>query len=469
MKPLSPTDAMFLWLEGRRQPMHVGALQLYTPPAGAGFDFVQRLVESWRDHTTAEYPFDQHVKFRLGHWFWEPDTEFELDYHLRHSALPRPGRIRELLALVSRLHGTLMDRTRPLWEIHVIEGLADGRLAMYVKLHHALFDGVASMRLMQSVLSQDPSERRPPIWAQRRKPRPSPAPTDESPAPMPGLLERVLRAGSEIMPGVGSGLRELVRSSSLSEADAQPFHAPPTMFNVRISGSRRFAAQSYQLDRFKAIGKAANATINDVTLAVCSGALRRYLLSHDALPDRPLIAMVPVSVRAGEHEGGGASGNQVSILLANLATDLTNPVERLGRIVESTRLAKERLAKMSRLERIAHAAAMSAPMGASMVTGHAKKRPIYNVVISNVPGPQQAFYLDGMRLDESYPVSIPVDYLALNITITGYNNMLGFGYVACRSSVPALQRMLDCTDESLAELESALGLEAPRRPAPRPF
>lgn len=456
---------MFLWLEGRRQPVHVGALQLYTPPAGAGFDFVQKLVESWREHTHAEPPFDQKVKFRLGHWFWETDTEFELDYHLRHSALPRPGRIRELLALVSRLHGTLMDRTRPLWEIHVIEGLADGRLAMYVKLHHALFDGVASMRLMQSVLSQDPTERRPPIWAQKRRPRPSVSVEEPTPSShMPGLVERALRAGSEIMPGVGSGLRELVRKSAISEADAQPFHAPPTMFNVRISGSRRFAAQSYQLDRFKAIGRATSATINDVTLAVCSGALRRYLIAQDALPDRPLIAMVPVSVRADND-----SGNQVSILLANLATDLENPVERLGRIVESTKLAKDRLSKMSRLERIAHAGAMSAPMGASMVTGHAKKRPIYNVVISNVPGPPQAFYLDGMRLDESYPVSIPIDYLALNITITGYGNQLGFGYVACRKSVPALQRMLDCTDDSLAELESALGIAVPKRPAPLPF
>ncbi|MEZ4362409.1 MAG: wax ester/triacylglycerol synthase family O-acyltransferase [Kofleriaceae bacterium] len=466
MKPLSPTDAMFFWLEGRRQPMHVAALQLYTPPAGAGFDFVRRLVDSWRDHTSAEYPFDQHAKFRLGHWFWEPDAEFELDYHLRHSALPRPGRIRELLSLVSRLHGTLMDRTRPLWEIHVIEGLADGRLAMYIKLHHALFDGVASMRLMQSVLSEDPSERRPPIWAQRRRPRASAANETPSPAHMPGLFERVLRTGGEIMPGVSSGLRELVRTSGLGEADAQPFHAPPTMFNVRITGSRRFAAQSYELDRFKAICKATGATVNDITLAVCSGALRRYLLSHDALPERPLIAMVPVSVRAPDSEGG----NQVSILLANLATDLPDALERLRRITESTTLAKQRLAKMSRVQRIAHAAAMSAPMGASMVTGHARRRPIYNVVISNVPGPPQPFFMNGMRLDESYPVSIPVDYLALNITITGYGGQLGFGYVACRRSVPALQRMLDCTDDALAELEAALELPV-RRPTttPPPF
>ena len=295
MKPLSPTDAMFLWLEGRRQPMHVAGLHLYTPPPDAGDDFVRKLVEDWRDVTHAISPFDERAKFRVGHWFWEPDTELEIDYHLRHSALPQPGRIRELLSLVSRLHGTLMDRTRPLWEINIIEGLADGRIAMYAKVHHAMFDGMSAMKMMQRVLSEDPNERRPPLWAQERPPRP-PRPDDDE-MPHPGLMERMLRAGAEIVPGLQSGLREIVRAADAGHADAQPFHAPPTMFNVRISGSRRFAAQSYALDRIKGIGKATGATVNDITLAICSGALRRYLTAHDALPDKPLIAMVPVSVR----------------------------------------------------------------------------------------------------------------------------------------------------------------------------
>ena len=457
MTPLSPTDAMFLWLEGRRQPMHVAGLQLYTPPAGAGDDFVMKLVETWREHPHARAQFDQRVHILLGHLFWEEDTEFELDYHLRHSALPRPGRVRELLSLVSRLHGTLMDRTRPLWELNIIEGLADGRVALCMKVHHAMFDGVAAIKMMQAVLSSDPDEQRPPLWAQQLPRRERITAVDE---PHQGWLERALKVGAEIMPGVQSGLRELVRTDAVTAADAQPFHAPPTMFNVKISGSRRFAAQSFDLDRFKAIGKAAGATINDVTLAVLSGTLRRYLLANGALPDKPLIAMVPVSVRSEQDAGGGtqAGGNQVAILLANLGTNLDDPLERVRLVVESTTLAKERLSKMSRLERIAHAAAMSAPMGPSMVTGYAKRRPIYNVVISNVPGPKQTLYLDGMRLDESYPVSIPVDYLALNITITGYGGELGFGFVACRRSVPALQRMLDYTDESLAELEDALEL-----------
>lgn len=451
MKPLSPTDAMFLWLEGRRQPMHVGGLQLYTPPPGAGPDFVRKVVEAWREYPHPRPPFDERAVFKLGHWFWEQDHEFELDYHLRHSALPRPGRIRELLALVSRLHGTLVDRTRPLWELHLIEGLADGRVAMYAKVHHAMMDGVAAMRLMQAVLAHSPDEHRPPLWAQDRPPRA--VRPHEAEEHARGLVERVLAAGAEIVPGIRSGLRELVRAPEHEGADAQPFHAPPTMFNVRISGSRRFAAQSYALSRFKAIGKAAGATVNDVTLAVCAGAMRRYLMMHDALPDRPLIAMVPVSVRSAEQ---GEGGNQLTILLANLATHIEDPVERLRTIVESTSSAKDRLGKMSRLERVAHAAAMSAPMAPSMLTGHARRRPIYNVVISNVPGPSEQLYLDGMRLDETYPVSIPVDYLALNITITSYAGQMGFGYIACRRSVPALQRMLDHTDESLAELEAAL-------------
>ena len=450
MKPLSPTDAMFLWLEGRRQPMHVAGLQLYTPPEGAGDDFVGKLVEAWREHVHARPPFDERVKFKVGHWFWEEDTEFELDYHLRHSALPKPGRIRELLSLVSRLHGTLMDRTRPLWECNVIEGLADGRVALYVKIHHAMMDGVAAMKLLSRTLSADPNVREPPLWARERPPR---APREQHDEHQPGLLERALAMGAEIVPGIGSGLRELVRQADSDSLEAQPFHAPPTMFNVRISGSRRFAAQSYDLARVKAIGKAAGATVNDVTLALCAGAMRRYLQMHDALPDKPLIAMVPVSVRSADV---GDGGNQVAIMLANLATNVEDPVERLHSIVESTRIAKDRLSKMSRLERVAHAAAMSAPMGPSMVTGYAKRRPIYNVVISNVPGPSETLYLDGMRLDETYPVSIPVEYLALNITITSYAGRLGFGYVACRKSVPALQRMLDHTDESFAELERAL-------------
>ena len=233
---------------------------------------------------------------------------------------------------------------------------------------------------------------------------------------------------------------------------ALPFQAPPTPFNVEIAGSRRFASQSYSLSRLKRIGEATGATVNDVTLAICAGALRKYLQAQDQLPRKPLIAMVPVSL----HDQTDAGGNQVSLLLANLATHLRDPLKRLARIVQSTSEAKERLRSMPRLQKLAHGITSISPMGPAMVTGTAKQHPLFNVIISNVPGPRETLYLNGARLDEVYPVSIPTQYLALNITISGYGDKLGFGYIACRRSVPALQRMLDYTDESIAELEQAL-------------
>ncbi len=455
--PLSPSDAFFLWAEQRRQPMHVAGLQLYTAPAGSWDDHVQRLVESMRKHVTARTPFNLKPVFKVGHWFWEEDEDFELDYHLRHSALPRPGRIRELLSLVSRLHGALMDRSRPLWELHLIEGLADGRVAAYVKVHHAMFDGMAAVKMLQAVLSEDAEERRPPMWAQERKRRE--APTDLVAAPREGgLLGSVLdaaRLGAQILPGVGSGLREVFRGSSqVDPVGAAPFQAPPTIFNVPISGSRRFAAQAYDLERIKALGRAAGATLNDITLAICGGALRHYLVARDALPDRPLVAMVPVSVRG--DDGPAEGGNQVSMMLANLATHVADPLERLRLVTESTTMGKQRLAGMTRVERLAYGAAMGVSMGPALLTGYAKKRPMFNVVISNVPGPKKPLHMNGMRLEEMYPVSIPFDYLALNITINSYVDQLGFGYTACRRAVPALQRMLGHTDEAVRELEAAL-------------
>ncbi|TAG28111.1 MAG: wax ester/triacylglycerol synthase family O-acyltransferase [Burkholderiales bacterium] len=451
MKPLSPTDSVFLWMETRSQPMHVAGLNLYTPPKGAGADYIQRLVQGWRQHLRALHPFNLRPVLKLGRWYWEEDEDFELDYHLRHVALPRPGRIRELLAMVSRVHGNLLDRNRPLWEAYVIEGLPGGRFATYTKIHHALVDGVSGAKMMAEGLSKNASDIKPPIWAQsfgKRVPAPPKAAIDR----LMASASEALRATGEILPGVRSGLWELVRDRQAEVGSTAPYEGPPTPFNSEITGSRRFAAQSYSLDRLKAIGSATGATVNDVTLAICAGALRRYLLAHDALPKKPLTAMVPVSLHAETDEGG----NQVALLLANLATNLADPIKRLHRIMASTASAKQQLSSMARLQKIAHGATMLAPMGASLVTGHAKKRPAFNLVISNVPGPREMLYLDGARLDEVYPVSIPTHYLALNITISGYGDHLGFGYIACRRAVPSLQRMLDYTRESIEELEEAI-------------
>ena len=455
MHALNPTDSAFLWMETRNQPMHVAGLNIYTPPADAGPDFVAKLLADWNKSLKALTPFNLRPVLRMGLWYWEEDTEFELDYHLRHLALPQPGRIRELLAMVSRVHGNLLDRNRPLWEAYVIEGLPGGRFAVYTKMHHALIDGVSGARMMAKSLSLTPTEHKPPMWAQDLAPRPS-GRTKSAPLTLLEQLANAAKAGKDILPGVGTGLWDSLRGAYAQSVAALPYQAPPTLFNVEISGSRRFASQSYSLARLKHIGDAAGATVNDITLAICAGALREYLSTQHKLPKKPLIAMVPVSL----HDEGSAGGNQVSLLLANLATHIADPLKRLARIVASTAEAKNKLTKMPRLQKMAHGISSISPLGLGMVTGTAEKHPLFNLVISNVPGPKDALYLNGAHLDEVYPVSIPTHYLALNITISGYGDRLGFGYIACRRSVPALQRMLDYTHNAIVELETALGLGA---------
>lgn len=460
MQALSPTDSAFLWMETRNQPMHVAGLNIFTPPPGSDGDFVSKLLADWGKHQAAIAPFNLRPVLRMGLWYWEEDKEFELDYHLRHLALPQPGRIRELLAMVSRLHANLLDRNRPLWETYVIEGLPGGRFAVYSKIHHALVDGVTGARLAANAMCDTATERKTPLWD---LPFPHPASAGKRKTP-PTLLQQisnVARAGRDILPGIGSGLWDIARATYAEGAAALPFQAPPTPFNVEISGSRRFASQSYSLSRFKRIGEATGATVNDVTLAICAGALREYLIAQKKLPKKPLVAMVPVSL----HGETSAGGNQVALLLASLATDIADPLKRLNRIVDSTSQAKERLTKMPRLQKLAHGMTTISPLGAGMVTGSAQNHPLFNLVISNVPGPRKDLYLNGAHLDEVYPVSIPTHYLALNITISGYGDSLGFGYIACRRSVPALQRMLDYTHNAITALEAAVGIDTQPVPA----
>ncbi|MES2884127.1 MAG: wax ester/triacylglycerol synthase family O-acyltransferase [Pseudomonadota bacterium] len=451
MKALSPLDALFLLLEQRRQPMHVAGLQLFTPPQGAAPDFVAQLVEEMRAYQQPQSPYNLRPVFR-GNWFWKEDEEFDLDHHYRHLSLPVPGRIRELLAMTSRLHSSLMDRGRPLWETNVIEGLTDGRFAMFSKVHHAMFDGVAAVREARKSLSEDPNERgMPPTWARPRAKRERSDDALAQPESPIGSLLKSAGVNYRILPGVASGLKDLLRRSRHDITDATPYQAPPTMFNVRISSSRRFAAQSYSLARIKKVGKALGATVNDIALGMCAGALRQYLIAHDGLPAHPLIAMVPVSVRAA---GGPEGGNAVAVILANLATQIADPAERIRTIVASTKRAKERAGAQTAVEQMAYAAAALGPMAATSMLGLDRLRPAFNLVISNVPGPSKPLYLNGARLDESYPVSIPIDGQALNITLTSYCDQIAFGFIACRRSVPAMQRLLDFTEGALAELEA---------------
>ncbi|MDO3721527.1 wax ester/triacylglycerol synthase family O-acyltransferase [Marinobacter sp. chi1] len=455
MKSLSPTDQLFLWLEKRQQPMHVGGLQLFSFPDDAPDDYVAQLAGQLRQHTHVTAPFDRCLDTRLTQPVWVHDDHLDLEHHFRFEALPTPGRIRELLTFISAEHSHLMDRERPLWELHLIEGLQDRQFALYIKVHHSLVDGMSAMRLIRRMLSSDPSRRNmPPIWD-------LPARSGRDDGPEPSLwrtLRHWLGESGKQLGTVPTVAREILRT--VNEARKNPvydsiFHAPRSVLNQKITGSRRFAAQSFGMERIRRVCHAYGTTVNDVVMAMCATALRVYLMNRDALPKKPLVAMVPVSLR---HDDSSAEGNQVGIILASLATDLSEPAERLMHIHREVREAKDRYAQMSSEEIINYTALMMAPAAFHLLTGMAPDWQTFNVVISNVPGPKETQYWNGARLEGMYPVSIAMDRLALNMTLTSYNDQVEFGLIGCRRTLPSLQRMLDGLEQGLEELEQAAGL-----------
>jgi len=451
-------DSVFLLAESREHPMHFGLLQLYRPPEDAGPDFIRELYRQllgWEDVRGLFRRKPRGPVSSLGQWAWTTDDDLDLEYHVRLSALPRPGRVRELLELVGRLHGALLDRHRPLWEFHLIEGLGDGRFATYTKVHHALMDGVSAFRLIESSLSEDPAKSdMPPQWVRRRRPRPQ-APPARAGRSAVGAAIAPLRSVWGALGSVAGGAPGLVRVAAevlRNESELPSFQAPKSMLNVPITGARRYAAENWELSRLKAVGVRAGATLNDVTLAMCSGALRRYLCEQDALPDASLVAGVPVSIRT----EGGSEGNAVGLLSATLATDEPDPAKRLATIVRSTQRGKQAYRGLSPAQITAVSALGFVPIGLATLLGITTLvRPPFNVLISNVPGPKQPLYWNGARLDGTYPVSIPYDGQALNITVCSYAGSLAVGLTGCRRTVPHLQRLLTHLETSLAELEVA--------------
>ena len=464
--PIDPTALGFLLTENRRMPMHVGGLQLFEKPADAGRNYVRDLFQQMRTTDEVAPLFRKHpyrsVK-TVGQYVWVDDEDFDIEYHVRHSALPKPGRVRELLELVSRLHSTRMARERPLWEWHVIEGLRDGRVAMYAKLHHALVDGVSANRLLQSILTTDPDERHLPApWAARQRARTTRA-QEEAEHSLDGVLMAALRQALVLAAdaaGMPKALYTTLNKSVRNETSALALYAPRTMLNQKITGSRRFAAQDWPIERLRAIGKASGTTINDVVLAMCSGAMRDYLLEQDALPEASLISMVPVGLNARSSQSASAEGgNAVGSVMVRLGTQLHDPADRLQAVHESMRDGKEALSSMTPLQIQAMSALGQIPaMLPTLLKMGGVTRPPYNLVISNVPGPRVTHYYNGARLVGNYPLSIPIDGMALNITCTSYDGQMDFGLTGCRRTVPHLQRLLTHLDDSLVGLERATGV-----------
>ena len=445
LKHLSVIDGAFLHLETPEMPMHVGSLHLFEPPEGytrgRWYEAVKAHVAG-RMHLAPVFtrklalmPFD------LANPVWIHDDDIDLDYHMRYVVLPEPGSLQQLESLVARLHSSLLDRSRPLWEFYVIEGLADGRLAFYGKVHHAAIDGQAGVTLGNTVFDLGPVPRkvRPP--RPHRGNRYQLGVAELLAAGLENQLQQVMRIG-RLLPSLARTLVGMGREAwaHRNERDALPRFklAPPTPFNVSITNQRAFAGVSLPLEETKRIGKALGASVNDMVLWLCSTALRGYLKDSRELPEASLVAGVPISLRA---EGDTTMNNQVAGTMIDLGTQVADPMERLRVIMAGTAAMKRQMGSLRGVIPTDFPSLGSPWLLSGLVSLYGRSRMANrlraaNVTISNVPGPQVPVYLAGAKMLDYYPVSIVVHGVALNITVQSYMGQLCFGLIACRRAVP---------------------------------
>jgi len=467
-KPLNLLDLSFVLMETRQTPMHVAGLQTFLPPPGAPRDFPKQVYEYLRSFPVTAPPFNYRLRgVGPGRLLpsWDEVEKVDLDYHLRHSALPYPGGERELGILISRLHSNPMDMNRPLWEVHLIEGLHGGRFAMYGKLHHSLADGVSGVGLVN--FPEDPAQTRtPPTWAQERKRKPR---SGVAPSGTMGVLPSALLGQAQALPSLLRGLAGSAKAA-IGLKDNPDFaslaEAPRTIFNTAITPQRRVATQSTSMARMKAIGEAAGGSINDVLLAACSGAMRRYLAEIDKLPKKSLICSIPVALPRDANQAGG---NAISFANVKMGTDVADVRERFDVIRRSSAAGRDYLKQMSGTALIDYTVLISSPQMLTRVPGMSGRvPPIYNVIISNVPGPRSKLYFMGAEMEAYYPISALAHGQALNITVMSYAGGLYFGFTACHERVPHVQRLAVYTGEALDELEDLfLKKGRKRRAAPR--
>jgi WS/DGAT/MGAT family acyltransferase len=461
MERLSGLDASFLYFETSQMHMHVSIVAVLDPkemPGGYAFDKVQDLIAS-RLHLLP--PFHRRlvrVPFDLHHPVWVTDPDFDIIHHVHRVSCAAPGGPRELASICGRINSTPLDRSRPLWEVWVIEGLADGRFACLTKVHHCAVDGASGAELMVHLFTVDRSAVPPPppskaileqVPSDREMVKHAIASRLKMPMEMVKLAKQTVTAVADVVK---------MRRDPESSSGATPLTAPRTRFNGAITAQRSIAFAKLPLSGVKAVRKAFGATVNDVVLAICAGTLRRYLLSHNELPKQPLIATCPISVRD-KTPGGGA--NKVSAMFTSLATDVADPVERLRAIQATTRGAKEEHnaigAKM--LQDWAEFAAPTTFTLAARAYTHMKladkHRPIHNLVISNVPGPPFPLYLAGAELVAAYPMGPVFEGAGLNITVLSYQNAIDFGFNAATNAVPDLWAMAEQVEPAFSELVEA--------------
>ena len=453
MQQLSGLDAAFLALETAHTTGHVGGVSVLDPREAPEPLTLARLTEVFESRLPLVPVLRRkllNVPLGLDQPYWIDDPDFDIEYHIREIALPRPGSDAQLSEQVARLHARPLDRSRPLWETYLITGLARRRAAVYTKIHHAAIDGVSGAELLTVLLDLSPAGREvPPAepFTPARPPGPVTLVTHAAarlawwPVETVRIANEMMRVLPTLAPFAGAiagGMLGLNRGDG-EVIPTAPGLAPPTPFNRPITPHRRVAFRSVDLDVVKAVKNAHGVSVNDVVLAMCAGALRRWLTDHEALPESPLVAMIPVSVR--DPASKGALGNKVSAMLAALPTQVDDPGRRLQIVHAATKIAKAQQAAIPQglVDQISDFSPPALTARAARVvfaTGLLHRLPPFNLTISNVPGPNVPVYLCGARLLAHYPVSVVTDGQGLNITLVGYLGQLHFGLVCCRELVP---------------------------------
>ncbi len=479
IRQLTSLDAQFLAIEDDRQYGHVGSLAVYDPSTSpTGTLTAQTVRDLVRDRLPVIPPFTWRlapVPLGVDYPYWVRDEALDLDFHVREIALPAPGSDAQLATQVARLHSRPLDRARPLWELYVVSGLPEGRVALYSKVHHALIDGVSGAEIIGMLLDLSPDV------------GPVPAVETEQLDPHPGGLALLARGvygaarhplrrvaavprtlahldESQLaaLPGVASVGRLAARADRWVRGDGDRvvrpgLAAPATPFSGRVSPHRSFAFGQLELARVKAVKTAYGVTVNDVVVALCAGAVRRWLVERDALPETPLVAQVPVSVRTPEQSM--TYGNRILMLGAPLHSELADPVERLRATSEDLTVMKTRHAALPAdlLTDVNHfipPALFSRAARLMLSLGAQVGRPSWNLVVSNVPGPQFDLYCAGARLLATYPVSAISDGMGLNITVMSYRGMLDVGILGDRASLPDVDALVAWMGEELDLLEA---------------
>jgi diacylglycerol O-acyltransferase / wax synthase len=462
MNHLSGLDATFLHLESPEMPMHVGSLCVLDLPEGfASDDFFehakQRIAERMHlaDLFTRKLAL---IPFDLSNPVWVEDEDIDIEYHVRHVTLPKPGTNRLLQQYVARLHSSLLDRSRPLWEFFIIDGLKSGQVALYTKAHHAGMDGQAGIAVAQAIFDLEATGRvvkppRPKVRSHRYQlgmAELGGAALRNTAMQVVKLVQTaptMLRALKDVVaaPNEGTGKREWGLPQNLK------LFGPRTMLNTSITNQRTFAGRTIPLGETKFIGKTLGGTLNDVVMTTVAGALRRYLKEHNDLPDKTLLVAIPVSLR---EAGDTSANNQVSFVTSVMGTDIADPVKRLAVIHEASESNKRMMSRMKTaiptdfplfgapwlMSGVAAAVSRSGLLGAIP--------PISNLIISNVPGSPVPLYFAGAKLASFYPVSIVVHSMALNVTVQSYAGRLDYGLIACRRALPDVA---DLGDYLLAE------------------